>query len=253
MTTCIFEMIRVRPKKIFSNRYKYRHGNPISNMLGAYSTGDAYTIGYVNAGGTPHQYVKRNRSYLVEKEAVEIFQIKMQNMGAKVTSTSVARAYGVSEKTVRDIWASRTWKKETWHLDTSIPLILKKQGRPLGSKDRTQRKIKLPPQYQAVVSGTETQATEYVRTIGYNDSLPELYDTVVVQTHTKDHAKIQKTNPDSQNPSDRSTLGLVISSSCPTIDDLLFNLECTSGMPDCAFHREWAPWKPLGGLGNLLE
>ena len=213
-------------------------------MLSAYVTGDAYTIGFVNACGNPHRYVKKNRSYLMGKEAVEIFQMKMQNAGAKVTSTAVARAYGVSEKTVRDIWAGRTWKKETWHLDTSRPLVLKKQGRPLGSKDRTPRKIKSPAAYKAGESGTETQATEYVGAIGSNDTLPDFYNICAVQTHAKDHAKLQNTNTDFQCT---STLGLVLSSAGPTIDDLLFSWECTSGVPDGEFQQEWTPWQlPVG-------
>jgi hypothetical protein len=220
-------------------------------MLRAFSTGVAYTIGHGNAGENQNQNVKRNRSYLMEKQAVEIFQLKMQNTGAMVTSTAVARAYGVSEKTVRDIWAGRTWKKETWHLDTSRPLVLKKQGRPLGSKDRTPRKIKSPAVYNAGESGTDTQATEYVRTVGSNDTLSEFYNTFAVQNHAKDHAKIQKTNPEFQSPSDPSTLGLVLSSVVPTIDDLLFSWECTSGAPVCEFQQEWTPWQLPVGQGKF--
>jgi hypothetical protein len=56
----------------------------------------------------------------------------------------VAHTYGVSEKTIRDIWKGRTWQEETWHLDTTRPMPVQSrtQGRPKGSKDRAPRKSK---------------------------------------------------------------------------------------------------------------
>ncbi len=49
--------------------------------------------------------------------------------------------FGVSEKTIRDIWVGRTWKAETQHLDPLLPLEMQHadqahvQG-PLQAKDR---------------------------------------------------------------------------------------------------------------------
>lgn len=56
------------------------------------------------------------------------------------SATKVANLYGVSEKAIRDIWTGRTWAAETWHLDTSRVLKVKKQGRSVGHRDTKSRK-----------------------------------------------------------------------------------------------------------------
>ncbi len=58
------------------------------------------------------------------------------------TAVYIARTYGVSEKTVRDIWKGRTWSKETWHLDTARIVSIKRPGRPKGCKDTRPRKTR---------------------------------------------------------------------------------------------------------------
>jgi hypothetical protein len=78
------------------------------------------------------------RAVLTKYQVVAIFQIKAANSSA----TSVARAYGVSEKAVRDIWTARTWAAETWHLDTSRALKMKQAGRLVGRRDSKPRRPK---------------------------------------------------------------------------------------------------------------
>jgi hypothetical protein len=75
------------------------------------------------------------RARLSEAQVITIFQVKASASSA----TKVANVYGVSEKTVRDIWKGRTWSRETSHLDTSRPLRLKPLGRPKGSRDTKPR------------------------------------------------------------------------------------------------------------------
>ena len=82
----------------------------------------------------------KTRAKLSVEQVIEIFQ----NKGTTATSSAavVARQYGVSEKTVRDIWKGRTWCGETWHLDTSRVVQTKRIGRPKGCKDSKPRKPK---------------------------------------------------------------------------------------------------------------
>ena len=57
------------------------------------------------------------------------------------SSSAIARLYGVSAKTVRDIWCGRTWHRQTMHLDPMRPLRPPaRKGRPPGSKDLTPRR-----------------------------------------------------------------------------------------------------------------
>mmetsp|Transcript_58674 Transcript_58674/g.155166 ORF Transcript_58674/g.155166 Transcript_58674/m.155166 type:complete len:163 (+) Transcript_58674:96-584(+) len=79
------------------------------------------------------------RVVLTADDAAAIFQmrpssdeVKSQNQSA----SAVARKYGVSPKTIRDIWQARTWSRATFHLDSSRPAPVKRRvGRPKGAKD----------------------------------------------------------------------------------------------------------------------
>ena len=79
------------------------------------------------------------RAKLTEIDAVNIFGMK-----SSISAIILSNAYGVSEKAVRDIWIGRTWRKETWHLDPSRALQIKRLGRPKGSKDSQPRKKRSP-------------------------------------------------------------------------------------------------------------
>ena len=68
----------------------------------------------------------KTRAILTAEQAVEIFKIKLSNQTANRSQTlgacSVARAFGVSEKAVRDIWNGRTWLRETKRMtDSNMP------------------------------------------------------------------------------------------------------------------------------------
>ena len=88
------------------------------------------------------------RAILTSEKAVEIFSRSLtstvSSSAERPHATSVAREYGVSEKTVRDIWTGRTWSNETRHLDPHRPpREAKPTGRPRGRQDSTPRKRKL--------------------------------------------------------------------------------------------------------------
>ena len=77
----------------------------------------------------------KTRAILTAEQAIKIFEIKLSNQTAtKIqSSTNVARAFGVSEKTVRDIWKGRTWLREIMHLDparAAMATQLRPPGRP---------------------------------------------------------------------------------------------------------------------------
>ena len=76
------------------------------------------------------------RCRLTEDEAIGIFQCK----DGPSNATKTARAFCVSEKTVRDIWTGRTWAKETSHLDASRTIKATQMGRPKGRRDSHPRK-----------------------------------------------------------------------------------------------------------------
>ena len=85
----------------------------------------------------------RTRAKLCEAQVIEIFQLKKSSSTSSVsTAALVAKSYEISEKAVRDIWAGRTWTKETSHLDTTRILFQKRIGRPKGCRDSRPRTAK---------------------------------------------------------------------------------------------------------------
>ena len=73
------------------------------------------------------------RQQLSGKEAVEIFQMRPRSgkdkplrRGSKLLCKTIAPEYGVSAKTIRDIWSGRTWLNATEHLWTEEEKIYRK-------------------------------------------------------------------------------------------------------------------------------
>jgi hypothetical protein len=77
----------------------------------------------------------KTRAKLSVEQVISIYQIKHTLHPA----SKVGLFFGVSEKTVRDIWRGRTWTNETWHLDTSRIVVQKSIGRPKGARDSRPR------------------------------------------------------------------------------------------------------------------
>jgi hypothetical protein len=80
----------------------------------------------------------RPRAILSEAQAIDIFKIKLAantSMRACPSPVQIAALFGVSEKTVRDIWKGRTWAKQTYRLDSTRQVPIKQRCcRPRGSK-----------------------------------------------------------------------------------------------------------------------
>ena len=92
--------------------------------------------------------VIRSRARLAKNEVLAIFKMK----NSLSLATEIAAAYGLNEKTVRDIWKGRTWAKETFHLDATRSLQIKKKGRPAGCKDSRPRKTRSTNQQNAQIT-----------------------------------------------------------------------------------------------------
>jgi hypothetical protein len=94
-------------------------------------------------------YKRHGRAILSIEQAQAIFQHKPKPFEKERTRAgNLAKLYGISVKTVRDIWVGRTWYRATFHLDEMKPLsperLQKKAGRPKGAKDSKPRMRKNP-------------------------------------------------------------------------------------------------------------
>ena len=92
------------------------------------------------------QQSQKHRAILTQQQAIEIFGFRsVKSITTMVSSASfVAKRYGINERTVRDIWKQRTWTHATSSLaEGAGPMVKRKVGRPVGSKDMRPRKQKL--------------------------------------------------------------------------------------------------------------
>ena len=98
---------------------------------------------------SPYDYKRHGRAILTDEQARDIFRHKPSpNSKERDRAGILARTYGVSVKTVRDIWVGRTWYRATVHLDPSKPVsaerLQRRPGRPRGAKDSRPRTRKWP-------------------------------------------------------------------------------------------------------------
>ena len=84
------------------------------------------------------------RAILDKTQVVAIFNLRPASSSRSKMSETVARAYRISDKAVRDIWSGRTWRQETQHLDPSRPVReAAPPGRPVGRKDTVPRRCQI--------------------------------------------------------------------------------------------------------------
>jgi hypothetical protein len=93
------------------------------------------------------RFHRPGRAILTEDQAREIFLSKpndsfIPNIN-KSCAALLAKNFGVTIKTVRDVWIGRTWYRSTYDLDPSRPVsherLHKQPGRPKGAKDTKPR------------------------------------------------------------------------------------------------------------------
>ena len=117
--------------------------------------------------------IAKPKAILTFDKVIEILKLRPDSKlargeGSRV-SAAVAIDFGISEKTVRDIWRARTWHRETLHLDPCRPArVIALPGRPLGRKDSAPRKRqsrKVPSTFKPVLipAGSESDGTDTVR------------------------------------------------------------------------------------------
>ena len=92
----------------------------------------------------------KTRAILTPEQAIKIFKIKLSSQIAHkhrdLDPADIARAFGISEKAVRDIWKGRTWLRETMHLDPARAIMaarLRPPGRPRLNLQSTNRNAAL--------------------------------------------------------------------------------------------------------------
>ena len=182
----------------------------------------------------------KHRARLTEAEVICIFQAKT----TPVQASSVARAYQVSEKAIRDIWTGRTWAKETSHLNPSRILIVKKTGRPKGSRDlRPRQKRVLGQHRQTIKSGDHIMKTQLWK------ASPDNHEGVVHETKEDDHLAMPVL------PSNTILLTVQETSAtwrcaADTLDELLYQWEgefCDQRMSD-PFKDDWAAFRANNNL-----
>jgi hypothetical protein len=125
------------------------------------------------------------RRILTGEQAQVIFGLKPDvNSQYRKTAETLSRIYGVSAKTVRDIWLGRTWYRETYHLDKDkAPLtnrLMKKAGRPKGAKDSRPRAKK------TLFSSTDAKA--YIRPRNRKENMPQSYDSQALALRGESYA-----------------------------------------------------------------
>jgi hypothetical protein len=88
--------------------------------------------------------VRHGRAILAMGQAQDIFRYRSISFAKERDKAGIlAGMYGVSVKTIRDIWVGRTWYRATFHLDPIRPFtperLQKRAGRPKGAKDSVPR------------------------------------------------------------------------------------------------------------------
>jgi hypothetical protein len=110
----------------------------------------------------------KTRAILTDEQAIRIYQIKLDSQTASISVEDrtlnfragvVARAFGVSDKAIRDIWKGRTWLRETMHLDPARAAMagaLRPPGRPKGRTTRATRPMPAPRRAATANSQSDT-------------------------------------------------------------------------------------------------
>ena len=134
----------------------------------------------------------KTRTVLQESEAIEIFLLRPLSSELHETPCSelVGKRYGVSSKTIRDIWVGRTWYRTTHHLDPtrmdSTERLARHPGRPKGSKDSRPRISKAQKEHGArrftACASKKSKQPDTINVMMIRQAMPDLCVKPVVQT-----------------------------------------------------------------------
>ena len=189
----------------------------------------------------------KTRTVLQESEAIEIFLLRPLSSELHETPCSelVGKRYGVSSKTIRDIWVGRTWYRTTHHLDPtridSTERLARHPGRPKGSKDSRPRVCKVrngAPRDNSRASQISMQPdTINVRMI--RQAMPDLCVKPVVQTSNSVFPDIVSMAKKAASVHGPDTLHPFESATSQAVERL--NVEEQASFFD-PFHDDWQHW-----------
>ena len=112
----------------------------------------------------PRELASRSRNILSREQAIEIFRLKSNLRSIGLRTSLIAEQYGVSAKTIRDIWIGRTWYRDTYPLETSrsdaLERFTRKIGRPAGARDLKPRAKRQDKERESAEG--PTQSTESI-------------------------------------------------------------------------------------------
>mmetsp|Transcript_29166 Transcript_29166/g.76545 ORF Transcript_29166/g.76545 Transcript_29166/m.76545 type:complete len:227 (+) Transcript_29166:170-850(+) len=139
---------------------------------------------------------KSSCAVLSKQQVLDIFVMRSKSTGAKrsVSACEIADVFGVSPKTIRDIWNERTWYQETLAVDPfRIPdetRLMKRPGRPKGSRDSYQRqkkadvRLKMSQSKRPIDIGSQASPTSYEQSSDetpyapkYDENMKNIEDT----------------------------------------------------------------------------
>ena len=173
---------------------------------------------------------------LTSTQAVQIYNLKAtahceSKTNPKLPTASIAKLFGISPKTVRDIWKGRTWYRQTLPLEHSrsdaAERLARRSGRPKGSKDKQQRarrqvkedssassKAKAPPPTDVSATGTECPG-KFDQAVASETLCPAKYVAIIQSSSPANGAK----------------------------EEIPHWLEATSLGSTDPFHDDWPHWK----------
>ena len=127
---------------------------------------------------------RASRAILSSQQVRAIFVSKPPNSSNQRSHASdLSKVYGVSPKTIRDIWIGRTWYRETCFLDRTKPVcserLDKKIGRPMGAKDMRPRSKKRPTIFKSKQLPSYTMLDTPVALQGLAKSVSTSYKTKI--------------------------------------------------------------------------
>jgi hypothetical protein len=187
---------------------------------------------------------------LTQDQVVEIYMTQFREGHCapipKLSAKMVSQSYGVSEKTIRDVWKRRTWIRETSHLDPDsrekgLLQPLRVPGRPKGSKDG-QKRNKGHRRHPCSQSREKTSAIEFQSGLEVDSEFDQLGKDQRLEA--PDDIQIQ--GAESRNPYHSSTECFLASTNEPYLR-LLPHHEVDplphSSRPDDPFHDDWISCK----------
>ena len=193
------------------------------------------------------------RAILTDDQARQIFRCKpTTQLNGRYKAALLARTYGVSAKTVRDIWIGRTWYWATYSLDTTKPILTeklqKKLGRPRGAKDTKPRSRKPFP---------DQIATKFISASGCNADLhgSEIFRSKSCERSNLNHTSLHsdlgercRLQPSGSQEANEERMKYSLRVDNAWNEQLLCALSSTEFTDP--FHDDWEFW-PRSGDSNL--